>query len=165
MRRFPRGPIALTALVCLGSLAACTAAPPPGPMLPADWPATMLTQLNAVRAAAGLAPLADCPALDRSAQTQSNGQAAMGKLSHSGANGSTLQQRVARAGYSGWSSLGENVGAGFVSVDGVMAAWMGDAPHRDNLLGVRYTQVGFGEAAGANGVSYWTQDFGSGGTC
>ena len=84
---------------------------------------------------------------------------------HSGANGSTLQQRVARAGYSGWSSLGENVGAGFVSVDGVMAAWMGDAPHRDNLLGVRYTQVGFGEAAGANGVSYWTQDFGSGGTC
>jgi uncharacterized protein YkwD len=89
----------------------------------------------------------------------------MGKLSHVGPDKSTLQQRVARAGYAGWSSVGENVGAGFISVDGVMAAWMGDADHRDNLLGAGYTGVGFGEADGSNGVTYWTQDFGSGGTC
>jgi uncharacterized protein YkwD len=89
----------------------------------------------------------------------------MRKLSHQGADKSTLEQRVARAGYAGWASLGENVGAGYVSVDTVMAAWMGDAPHRDNLLGAGYTNVGFGEATGGNGLTYWTQDFGSGGTC
>jgi uncharacterized protein YkwD len=165
MRRFPPASIAVAIAVCVGSLAACTAAPPAGPVLPADWSPSMLAQLNALRAGSGLAPLADCPALDRSAQNQSNGQAAMRKLSHSGSDSSTLQQRVARAGYAGWSSLGENVGSGFVSVDGVMAAWMGDAEHRNNLLGAGYTSVGFGEASGSNGVSYWTQDFGSGGTC
>jgi uncharacterized protein YkwD len=125
----------------------------------------MLAQLNSIRAGAGLAPLADCPALDRSAQTQSDGQAAMGKLSHTGADHSTMQQRAVRGGYVGWTNLGENVGAGYISVDAVMTAWMGDAEHRNNVLGTGYSAVGFGEAVGRNGLTYWTQDFGAGGAC
>jgi uncharacterized protein YkwD len=89
----------------------------------------------------------------------------MGKLSHTGVDKSTLEQRVARSGYGGWTSVGENVGSGYTTVDAVMAAWMGDQPHRANLLGAGYTSVGFGEAVGPGGIAYWTQDFGSGGAC
>ena len=86
-------------------------------------------------------------------------------MTHTGSDGSGLGLRADRAGYLGWTALGENVAMGYPSVDAVMAGWMGSSGHRANLLSTSYVHVGFGLANATNGSPYWTQDFGRSGTC
>jgi uncharacterized protein YkwD len=87
----------------------------------------------------------------------------MGRMTHTGSDGSTLVRRLYRSGYlpgSGTWSVGENVAAGFSSVSGVVSAWMASPSHRSNILNSRFVHVGLGRSG-----SYWTNDFGRGGTC
>jgi uncharacterized protein YkwD len=125
----------------------------------------MLGQVNSQRAAAGVAPVALCPRLLLAAQLHSQDQAARNTMSHTGSNGSSLTDRMAAIGYTGWTALGENVAAGYGSVDSVMSGWMGSAGHRANILSANFTHVGFGRADGSRGTPYWTQNFGRNGTC
>ena len=124
----------------------------------------MLSSLNAQRAAAGAGPLADCGTLDVAAQLHSEDQAARTSMGHTGSDGSSPWDRMARAGYSGWNAVAENVAYGYPTVADVMAGWMGSTGHRANILDPALTQVGTGLATG-HGRPYWTQDFGAGGTC
>jgi len=172
MHRLRRA-VAITAITLstLG-VVACVPAPRAGapagaaaPAAAATWQAQMLASINANRAAAGQAPLTRCGSLDRAAQAHTQDQAATNTMTHTGSDGSTIGPRANRAGYVGWTSLGENVAVGYTTVDAVMTGWMNSAGHRANLLNGGYTHVGVGLAYSASGRAYWTQDFGASGTC
>jgi uncharacterized protein YkwD len=156
-------PVTAVAVVAF-AMPACTPVARGGPV---GWGVLdpMLARVNAERAAVGAAPLTRCAALDRAAQAHTADQAAHNQMSHIGSDGSTLADRAARAGYRGWTALGENVAYGYPNVASVMAAWMNSPGHRANILSRNYTHFGAGYAVGSNGAAYWTQDFGRGGTC
>lgn len=166
-RRTPRhlaaGVAALLALV----LAGCAAPAPAAAPVPVagSWQAEMLASLNAQRSAAGVGPLTACPTLEVAAQRHSADQAARSTMSHTGSDGSSPWDRMARAGYRNYTAAAENVAGGQRGVGQVMSAWMGSSGHRANILNGAYTHVGVGQAISAGGRAYWTQDFGRGGTC
>jgi uncharacterized protein YkwD len=125
----------------------------------------MVGSINANRAAVGAPPLVRCGALDGAAQAHSQDQATTNTMTHTGSDGSTIGVRANRAGYIGWTALGENVAAGYTSVDAVMSGWMNSPGHKANLLNPAFRHVGVGRADSAGGRPYWTQDFGTSGRC
>ena len=119
----------------------------------------MLDRVNAERSARGLAPMRYDDRLILAAQRHSVDQAARGRMSHAGSDGSTLDVRINRVGYA-WRSIAENVAYGQQDAASVMAAWMASDGHRRNILSAN-TQFGVGLAVGADGLTYWTQVFAS----
>ena len=82
---------------------------------------------------------------------------------HGGSDGSRPSKRVERAGYS-WRSVGENIAAGYFSVESVMQAWIDSPGHCRNLMSPLFEEFGFGYVEGnANSAypNYWTQNFAS----
>jgi uncharacterized protein YkwD len=126
---------------------------------------SLLAQVNAQRAGAGLGPLAWCAALGRSATAHSQDQAAHNNMSHVGSDGSDVGTRVFRANYRGWTALGENVAKGYPTESAVLYAWMNSDGHRANILSPHFTHMGSGIASSWNGTRYWSQDFGRSGSC
>ena len=118
---------------------------------------------NQERAKHGLPALIVDPALTRSAQGHSDDMANNNFFSHTGSNGSDLVQRLTAAGYSPIYAAGENIAAGQVTPEEVVAAWMASDGHRRNILSSYYHHIGVGYAyrEGTTYWRYWTQDFGS----
>lgn len=125
----------------------------------------LLAQINAQRAAAQVPGLSWCASLERSAQGHADDQAIHNTMTHVGSDGSTVGMRDERAGYNGWTAIGENVAYGAATADQVMALWMNSPDHRANILNSAYTHFGGGISWAANGTPYWTQDFGTSGSC
>lgn len=160
-----RAAIATAALL----LAACGAAIPPGPTpdptdpSPAGVAAALLAQVNAVRTegrvcgARGTFPVTHALELEArltvAAQAHADDMAASGTMSHTGSDGSRPDERIARTGYAP-AAWGENVAAGYPTVDAVMAGWLGSDGHCANLMNPGFTDFG----AGASG-RYWAQVF------
>ncbi|MEO6063858.1 MAG: LysM peptidoglycan-binding domain-containing protein [Thermoflexales bacterium] len=149
-----------TASVALRSLAisATVAATPSG-----DAEQQMLAYYNGARAAAGIAPLRISPALVAAARAHAQDCATRGYGSHVGSDGADTLTRVLRAGYASPRAWGEN----WAWARSAAQAWdmwftqeYPKGPHRDNILSVRYTEVGFGIIA-VNGGFYYIADFGS----
>jgi uncharacterized protein YkwD len=68
--------------------------------------------------------------------------------------------RVSATGYA-WSSVGENIAAGYSGVDSVMAGWMASDGHCANLMNPDYTEVGLVCVPGTTATAYntyWTMD-------
>jgi uncharacterized protein YkwD len=110
--------------------------------------------INQDRQAAGLAPLQWSPCLANVASGQAARMAAQGYISH--ANGRTLD-----LGCHLGPRTGENIGfqGGGIN-DAAMNAWfMGDAPHRANILGL-YHYVGVAWVLAPNGTAYLAVEFG-----
>ena len=110
--------------------------------------------INQDRQAAGLAPLQWSPCLANVATGQAARMAAQGYISH--ANGRSLDLGC-RLG----PRTGENIGfrGGGIN-DAAMNAWfMGDAPHRANILGP-YHYVGVAWVLAPNGTAYLAVEFG-----
>ncbi len=99
--------------------------------------------INQLRAAAGLPPLAVHPLLNRAATSHIASMVANGVYGHTGFDGSSAADRVARTGYvvDGW--VGENW-AVFATVVQAVDWWNGHPPHRANLLNRYYTEMGVG---------------------
>lgn len=78
-------------------------------------------------------------------------------FSHTSLDGRTPGTRVTAAGYS-WSSVGENIAAGYGSVQAVVDGWMASDGHCANLMNPGFTQYGL--ACARNDAStyrlYWT---------
>ncbi|CAN5435693.1 hypothetical protein BH10ACT3_BH10ACT3_11630 [soil metagenome] len=129
------------------------------------WKAEMLNSLNRQRSQAGAPALVQCASLSRSAQAHSDEQAASNLMSHAGDGGSSSADRLALAGYRGYSVYGENIASSYPTVAAVMASWTKSALHQANLVNPAFSQVGLGMTFAADGTPYWTQDFGAGGTC
>ena len=115
--------------------------------------ATRIVQLiNQKRAAAGLKPLVVNSLLMGEAQRFSAVQAAMGKISHRGIDGTNAGLRLTRAGYR-WAFYGENLAAGQESADEVVAAWMASPSHRANVLSPKAREIGIGHTMRADDPS------------
>jgi len=117
----------------------------------------MLNSLNSIRRAAGQPPVALHNLLTRAAQQHSDDMARNQFMSHSGSDGSSMGDRINRAGYR-FRAAAENVAAGQRDVAGVMRSWTNSNGHYRNMIG-SYTHVGFGMARGSDGVRRWTQKF------
>ena len=84
------------------------------------------------------------------------------ELMHTGSNGSTPQQRIEAAGYTNWTSTGENFAAGY-DVSQVVDAWLASPGHCKNLMSPKFREIGVGYvySAAAKYHTYYTQDFGT----
>ena len=82
-------------------------------------------------------------------------------FAHNSQNGTTPFQRMTTAGYS-WSAAGENIAAGYPTVAGVMAAWLGDYGHCANIMSANFADVGVACVINNSSTykSYWTMDLG-----
>lgn len=101
--------------------------------------------------------------IESAALGHSNDMVAHNYFSHTSFDGRTLADRVNVTGYA-WSRLGENIAAGYPSVDAVVAAWMASDGHCANMMSPAYREVGLacvrGTAANTY-ANYWTLNFGT----
>ena len=116
---------------------------------------------HAARQLAGLPALAVNAQLSAAAQAHSTDMACYSLLSHSGSNASTIQQRVAAAGYPGSGAI-EIIYGGYGAYPlTAFTWWMNDATHRDAIMNASITELGAGytyveDSAHGN---YYTVDF------
>ena len=113
--------------------------------------------INTARAGVKLAPVAWQEQLAAAAMAHSTDQAAMNRMSHTGSDGSDAGDRLTRAGFV-WRAWGENVAAGFATVQSVFAGWMASPGHKAQILG-DYAYIGLAARASSGGTVYWTLDF------
>ena len=82
-------------------------------------------------------------------------------FSHDSLDGRSMADRINATGYT-WSTIGENIAAGYNSVQSVVNGWMASEGHCANLMNPRFTE--FALACARNDASqyrlYWTQNFG-----
>jgi uncharacterized protein YkwD len=97
--------------------------------------------------------------LEAAALGHSTDMATNNFFSHTGSDGSTLGQRVTRAGYT-WTAVGENIAAGQADEAAAMSSWIASPGHCSNIMSPNYTQMGSALARGGSYGTYWTQDFG-----
>ncbi len=107
----------------------------------------MFAKVNALRTAAGLAPVIDDPRLDTAAQKHADDMLARRYYSHLTPEGLTPRDRVEDAGCFA-SLVAENIAEGEFSVDEVMDGWMKSEGHRANILSPKVTSLGVGLAVG-----------------
>ena len=77
-----------------------------------------------------------------------------GYFSHTGRDGSSVGDRVDRAGYA-WRLVGENIGSGYADAASVTADWLESDGHCANLMKPNYLHMGVGKSG-----EYWVQVFG-----
>lgn len=81
-------------------------------------------------------------------------------FSHTSADGRSVGDRIAGAGYQ-WGSYAENIGAGQTTVDQIMNDWLASPSHCANVMKSSMTEVGVAcvnnEAAPYK--TYWSMDF------
>ena len=92
------------------------------------------------------APVAWNLKLEQAAQKHARDMAARRAMSHTGGDGSSMSDRVAREAYA-FSTLGENVSAGYATVPDALAGWMRSAGHCANMMSPNFREVGVGGAS------------------
>lgn len=122
----------------------------------------LISEVNALRAANGLAPYNIDPILMAVAQAHTDYQVSIGSTTHYSADGSRPRDRAIAAGYGGGAIvfISENIagGTGLTPAEAV-GWWQGDDPHLNTMLGANYTDVGAG-AGESGGVWRYTLDAG-----
>jgi len=74
---------------------------------------------------------------------------------------STFVNRIEHNGYLGHLGVSENIAYGATSVEGVMQQWISSEGHCRNIMNPKYTEFGMAQVRSQNGVTYWTQNFGT----
>jgi uncharacterized protein YkwD len=122
-------------------------------------PVAATAKLNAYRAEKGLNPLRLDPTLTAVAERQAQAMAKSGVMSHD-VDGS-LSARLAASGIN--AQIGENLGAGYMSFDDVMAGWRSSAGHDANLLMSGATRFGVALAKNRSDAygAYWAMEVGA----
>ena len=118
----------------------------------AGSPQDLINAVNALRASYDLAPYSTSPILMAAAQGHADYMAATGKVSHTGAGGSSVTGRLLSLGYplAGDLSLGgfrsENITSGSEGMSAQQAVdrWTGDAPHLNTMISPDLTEIGAG---------------------
>lgn len=151
--------------LCVFSLSGCMQV---GAMPTGSAEAAMLNAVNNARATArqcgsvsmAVAPrLRWSPTLAQAAMHHSRDQAARNELSHNGSDGSRVNERVTRAGYT-WRAVGENVytASWHASASEAVASWLTSPGHCKNIMSPDFTELGAG-LADEGKARYWTQVF------
>lgn len=133
--------------------------PPGGSTLPSVQ--DLVDAVNRLRADHGLPHYQVHSVLENIAQQHAEYMASSGQITHLDANGRRPYQRALEAGYpldgdlSQGGFMSENIQAGAsLSVDGVIQAWLGDAPHSNTLLSDIYQHIGAGIASDGTLIYY-----------
>lgn len=131
---------------------------------PATDAQTLIAEVNALRVNNGLQPYTVNATLMAVAQAHTEYQAAMGTVTHYGADGSRPYQRALAAGYPVGGNLdaggyfSENITAGYQRTPAeAVLSWQGDAPHLNTMLSPYLTEVGAG-VVDVDGYIYYTLD-------
>jgi uncharacterized protein YkwD len=105
-------------------------------------------------------PLGGNALLARTAQEHASDMALHDFLEHKGRDGSTVSQRLTRAGYR-WRDVGENIAAGQASPEEVVQAWLKSPEHCASIMEPSFTEMGAAFAVNmqSSSVIYWTQVF------
>ena len=74
-------------------------------------------------------------------------------FSHKGSDGSDAGLRIQRAGFN-WTAYGENIAAGYTTVESVFDGWKNSPGHCKNMMGANYKFMGMGRVN-----RHWTQVF------
>lgn len=125
----------------------------------ADKERAVIRIVNRKRDAHGCNDLKMHRALRKAARRHSDKMADAGVLSHQLPGEPSVGTRITRAGYTGWTDIGENIGYGFETPSEVMAEWMTSGDHRRNILNCRFKHIGVGLEV-RNGANWWTANFG-----
>ena len=118
----------------------------------------VLDATNALRAAKSIGPLSLSDDLTRAAQAHACEMAKRGVMTHEGANGSSVRDRVRATGYA-WRFVAENVAYGYNSPPDVVSGWEGSRGHRRNMLSRDAEDIGVGVWE-AGGRLYWAMVLG-----
>lgn len=128
----------------------------------------VLDLVNQQRQQRGLSRLTLSQELDTAADRYSADMANQDFFSHTGKDGSSPRTRIEKAGYTGWTTWGENIAAGQTTPEAVVNGWMNSSGHRANILNPKFTHMGLGYTYLANDTGrvnyrhYWVQTFGAG---
>ena len=135
-----------------------------------DFSTRILQRINTLRASGAncgsSGQFAPAPAvgwnaqLTQAADGHSQDMAAQNYFDHTSRDGRTFSQRIDATGYV-WSTVGENIAAGYPSVDAVMDGWIQSAGHCANLMNANFTEIGVACVPGTSSTAYnnyWTMD-------
>lgn len=117
-------------------------------------PGAALSLASAQRNAHGLRAVQEDRRLQYIAQQHANWMARNGQMSHTGANGSRISDRLRQAGYRACVAA-ENVAFGQRDDRSVIRAWMDSSSHRRAILDGRVTSGTVASAADGVGQTYW----------
>ncbi len=138
------------------------------PVVNADYEQQVVDLVNAQRASQSLPPLKRVTELDQAARYHATDMGQDNYFQHDsydGFGGTTFvcawSTRVGTF-YSNWSSLAENIAAGYATPQSVMDGWMTSPGHKANILSTSNWEIGVGyaEVNGSTYYQYWVQDFG-----
>ena len=118
--------------------------------------------INEKRAAQNLPPLKWNDDIAKVARVHSQNMAEYKFLSHTGTDGSMVDDRADRIGLSHWRAIGENIAynRGYAQpIEFAVERWMLSPKHKTNLLSDRWQESAIGIAVTADGTYYLTQVF------
>jgi len=110
---------------------------------------------------AAAAPLTYNANLRTAAYDHSRDMAVRNYFSHTNPDGLSPFQRMTNAGYTGWTTAGENIAAGQTTPEQVVQGWLQSPGHCANIMNARFRELGVGYYAGGSYRHYWTQNFGT----
>jgi len=150
-------------LFLLGLLAILITAPDPA-QAQAGKAWEVLVEINAYRAANGLAPLVENQYLNISSQNHVNWMAETGNYGHVGIDGSSATDRAIAAGYGGGSNVRvtENWARGYdmTASEVVYQSWATSSIHNSQMLTTSYNEFGAGVALDSDGMTVYVVNFG-----
>ncbi len=119
------------------------------------------TLINDERKKNGLPALTINSLLTTAAKKHAADMACNSTLSHTGSDGSYVNTRIKAAGYS--AAYSEEIIYAGGGPQNAFEWWMNDKPHRDAILGIKYTEMGIGYAYLSSSTygGYFTVDFAS----
>ena len=144
-------------LLAFGLHAAVAAAAPP------EDPAVqrVLDLTNVERQKAGLGQLRLSRMLTDAAQAYAVVLANGPCFEHTCGPVPNFELRINRVGYVGWTTIGENIAAGYPTAEAVVGGWMASPGHRENILQTGFTEMGVGVVFGTGKFgTYWAEEFG-----
>jgi uncharacterized protein YkwD len=130
----------------------------------AGAPYEVLAEINGLRIANGMAPLAENQYLNIAAQNHANWIAATLQGGHTGEGGSTPADRALAVGYGGGATVRvtENWarGPGLTAYSCVYTMWAPSSDHINNMLTTWHNEFGAGVALDTQGITVYVVKFG-----
>lgn len=115
--------------------------------------------INKERGKAGCGTVKTDERMRAAGRAHSGDMAKNNYFSHTGPDGSSFVDRLARAGYPREGAAGENIAYGYGTAQAVVTGWMNSPDHRRNILNCSAKSTGVGLAYQGT-RPYWTQLFG-----
>ncbi|TMR91912.1 CAP domain-containing protein [Nonomuraea basaltis] len=115
--------------------------------------------VNARRAKKGCRALKHHPQLHRAARGHSADMAEYNYFSSTSRDGRSFTDRIKEAGFTGGTSLAENIAKGQRTPAAVVQSWMGNSGTKATIMNCKFTFIGVGAVDDSDGAIYWTQVF------